>query len=436
MEGVAACVVMGGEKREVHVDVDQERLAQFHITIEDVINSIKAAGHDVPAGSIVQRSGETNVRMAGALGSLDAIRSTQVLARQFASAALLRPASGSQAHLPIPPITVGDVATVSDGTAERTEIDRIDGREGIGIVISRASDANTVNVVDAVNAAFNELKPELPPDIRRVTLRDDAVTVRDALQDVDVSLVLGALLAMAVVLLFLHNLRGTLIVSLAIPACMIATFLVMYIVKFTLNQMTLLALSLSVGILVDDSIVVIESITRHLQQGEPPPEAALNGRAEIGFADVTTTLVDVVVFVPIAFMGGIVGSFFKQFGLVIAVSTLFSLVVSFSVTPMLAARWYKSGESLLATRGLFGSLDRLYRKLESVYRGVIGWALNHRVFVILGGVLGLAAIFALSFFKLGVDFIPGTDQVQIEINVELPPGASLEATAAVVQDAE
>ena len=286
----------------------------------------------------MQRGAETSVRMAGALGSLDAIRSTQILSPRFAASALQHSQPGSQTPLPAPPITVGDVAEVGDGVAERTEIDRINGREGIGIVISRASDANTVSVVDDVNSAFDQLKPELPADLHRVTLRDDAVTVRDALHDVDASLVLGAVLAMTVILLFLHNMRGTFIVSLAIPACMIATFLVMYVVKFTLNQMTLLALSLSVGILVDDSIVVLESITRHLQQGESPPEAAMNGRAEIGFADVTTTLVDVVVFVPIAFMGGIVGSFFKQFGLVIAVSTLFSLVVSFSVTPMLAAR--------------------------------------------------------------------------------------------------
>jgi HAE1 family hydrophobic/amphiphilic exporter-1 len=182
--------------------------------------------------------------------------------------------------------------------------------------------------------------------------------------------------------------------------------------------------------------VVLESITRHLQLGELPAEAALNGRAEIGFADVTTTLVDVVVFVPIAFMGGIVGSFFKQFGLVIAFSTLFSLVVSFSVTPMLAARWYRPGESLVATTGLFGKLEQIYRKLEYGYRGEISWALQHRAAVVLAGFVGLAAIFTLSFFKLGADFIPGTDQGQIAISIELTPGASLEATQLVVKMAE
>ncbi len=439
VDGVAGCDIIGGEKREIHVSGRPlASLARYGITIEDVVDSLRArqGARSLPAGSIVQRGAETSVRMAGALGSLDAIRANQILSPQLATSSVQHLPPGSQPPLPAPPITVGDVAQVVDGLAERTEIDRVNGREGIGIVISRASDANTVSVVDEVNTAFDQLKPELPADLHRVTLRDDAVTVRDALHDVDASLILGAVLAMTVILLFLHNLRGTVIVSLAIPACMIATFLVMYIVKFTLNQMTLLALSLSVGILVDDSIVVLESITRHLQMGEPPHEAAINGRAEIGFADVTTTLVDVVVFVPIAFMGGVVGSFFKQFGLVIAVSTLFSLVVSFSVTPMLAARWYKSGESLTAAHGLFGGLEQLYRRLEFRYRNVIAWALNHRAIVLLAGVLGLAAIFGLSYLKLGADFIPGTDQGQIAINIELPPGASLEATEAVVDDAE
>src|SRR2546429_2728414 len=169
---------------------------------------------------------------------------------------------------------------------------------------------------------------------------------------------------MTVVYLFLHNLRGTLIVFVALPSCLVATFLVMYFAGFTLNQMTLLALSLSVGILIDDSIVVLESITRHLGRGEAPREAAFNGRAEIGFADITTTLVDVVVFLPIAFMGGIVGAFFRQFGLTVVVATLFSLVVSFTVTPSLASRWYRQGENPEAAAGVLAVFEDLYRRLQ------------------------------------------------------------------------
>ncbi|HZO91749.1 MAG TPA: efflux RND transporter permease subunit [Chthonomonadaceae bacterium] len=439
--GVATVRVVGGVQREIHVAVDEQRLAQYGLTIEDVVNSLKASGRNVPSGEIAQGSRATEVRLIGAYSSLDAIRNTQILAPQLAQrqaqAAAANPQAGLQpAALPEPALTVGDVATVSDGQAERTEINRINGREGVSLVLTKATDANTITVVDQVNAAFRQLEPSLPKDLKRVTLRDDAVTVRAALEDVNGTLILGAILAMVVILFFLHNLRGTFIVSLAIPACIVATFLVMWAAGFTLNQMTLLALSLSVGILVDDSIVVLESITRHLRYGETPTEAAFNGRTEIGFADITTTLVDVVVFVPIAFMGGVVGGFFKQFGLTIAAATLFSLVVSFTVTPMLASRWYKSGEDVEAKRGLFAPFEQFYRWLEGIYRRVIRWALRWRWLVIGLGVAALAGISVVSFFKLGTEFLPGTDQGQIAVNIEMPPGASLQATDAAARRIE
>jgi hydrophobic/amphiphilic exporter-1 (mainly G- bacteria), HAE1 family len=435
VDGVAGCQVIGGELKEIQVAVDSHNLTRYGLSIEDVVNSLKAAGRDVPAGSIVKDSRETTVRLVGSLGTLNEIRSVQIVSPALSQAAASRP-PGAAPSLPAPPLTIADVASVEEGRAEQTQINRVNGRDGIGIVVTRSSDANTVAVVDGVNEALDQIKSQMPADLHRVTLRDDSVTVRDALDDVNASLVLGAVLAMFVILLFLHNIRGTFIVSLAIPACMIATFLVMYLVKFTLNQMTLLALSLSVGILVDDSIVVLESITRHIQEGEDPATAAYNGRAEIGFADITTTLVDVVVFVPIAFMSGIVGSFFKQFGLVIVVSTLFSLIVSFSVTPMLASRWYKKGENLTPDRGIFAPLERLYRALEHRYSRVLRSALHRRPLVLLLGIGALASIFVVSYYKLGTDFIPGADQGQIAVNIEMPPGASLDATVEVVKDAE
>ena len=435
--GVVTVQVLGGEQREIHVTVDAQKLAQSHLTIEDVVHSLKAAGRDVPGGGITHGSRETEVRLTGAFSSLEAIRSTQLIAPQLATPSPnANPTAATEEPLPVPPLTVGDVAAVTDGQAQRTQINRIDGREGVSLVFTKASDANTVTVVDGINRALADLQPSLPADLRRVTLRDDSETVRAALEDVNASLLLGAALAMLVILLFLHNLRGTFIVSLAIPACVIATFLVMWVVSFTLNQMTLLALSLSVGILVDDSIVVLESITRHLRNGETPREAAFNGRAEIGFADVTTTLVDVVVFLPIAFMGGIVGAFFKQFGLTIVVATLLSLVVSFSVTPMLASRWYRSGEDVEARRGPFAPFARFYRCLESFYRQVIRWALGRRPLVLMVACASLAAIFVLAYWGLSFEFLPGTDQGQIAISVEMPPGSSLSATAEAARRVE
>lgn len=443
--GVATVQVLGGEQREIRVAVDANRLARAGITLEDVVGALRASGRDIPGGGITHGSKETDVRLAAAYTSLEAIRDTQIFgsrgqgmggANGSNGGNGMSGSAGSGVALPVPPLTVGEVADVIDGYTERTAINRINGRDGVSLVLTKASDASTVTVVDAVNRALAQLKPSLPADFHTVILRDDAVTVRDALQDVNFSLVLGALLAMAVILLFLHNLRGTLIVSIAIPACVVATFLVMSLASFTLNQMTLLALSLSVGILVDDSIVVLESITRHLRDGESPRDAALNGRAEIGFADITTTLVDVVVFVPIAFMGGIVGGFFKQFGLCIVAATLFSLVVSFSVTPMLASRWYKSGEDVEAKTGIFAPLERFYRKLEHLYRRVIRAALRRRGLVILSAIAILALGGTAAVMRLGFEFLPGTDQGQIAVSIEMPPGSSLSATDTAARKVE
>ena len=434
--GVANAQIVGGAQREIQVNADAALLSRYSLTVTDLVNSLKAAGRDVPSGSLARNGRETQVRVAGSFRDLQTIRATQILAASLQRGAMPTAQGSNAAALPAPPLTIADVADVRDAQAIPTEINRVNGKEGVTLVVSRASDSNTVAVAEQTRTALAELAPALPADLKQSTLHDDAKTVRAALEDVDASLVLGAVLAMAVILLFLHNLRGTIIVSLAIPACIVATFLVLNIAGFTLNQITLLALSLSVGILVDDSIVVLESITRHLKNGEEPHNAALKGRAEIGFADVTTTLVDVVVFVPIAFMGGIVGGFFKEFGLTIATATLLSLVVSFSVTPMLAARWYRNGENLEAKRGLYFLLENLYQKLERVYRGVVGCALRRRGIVILAGIAALILVSVLSIPNLGTEFLPGADQGLIAISIETSPGSSLSATDAVAKQAE
>ena len=434
--GVASIQILGGRQREIHVDVDALRLSANHLTMEDVVNALKASGRDIPGGAVSQGSRETDVRLSAAFTSLDAIRNTQILGNGGQGTGNSNASLNPQSSILSLPLTIADVATVTDSVAEQVSVNRINGQEGVSLVLMKAPDASAVTVVNAVNAALEMLKPQLPKEFKTVVLRDDGETVGEALSDVDMTLVLGAFLAIAVILLFLHNLRGTFIVSLAIPACMVATFLVMYVVGSTLNQMTLLALSLSVGILVDDSIVVLESITRHLDQGESPEEAAINGRSEIGLADITTTLVDVVVYVPIAFMGGIVGGFFKQFGLCIVTATLFSLVVSFSLTPMLAARWYKQHENLEHKRGLYALFDKVYNALAARYRRVIRWSLGHRWVVLSASVALLGLMFAVAFMRLGFEFMPGTDQGQIAISLEMPPGTSLSATTKAAEQVE
>ena len=259
-------------------------------------------------------------------------------------------------------------------------------------MVQKTSEGNTVQAAEGVRKQLVGLQKILPPDIVFTTTSDQSIRVAENLADVEVTLIIGACLAVFIVFLFLHNLRGTLIVALAIPTSIIATFLVMYSLGFTLNTMTLLGLSLAVGILVDDSIVVLENIYRHLAMGETPQEAALNGRGEIGLAAVTITLVDVVVFVPVAFMGGIVGQFFRSFGITVATATLFSLLMSFTLAPMLAARWYKKGESVEATGGVFGAINRFYEFLNHQYRLALVWALKHRGTVIFVGNMALVLI--------------------------------------------
>ena len=428
--GVAAVNVVGGRQREIRVAADTLALTRNGVTIEDVVDSIKAANRDIPAGSIVQGPREIGLRTLAAFTSIDQIRQTPILAGQQAG-------NGGQKQGPAAPLTVGDVATVADTMAEPATLTRVNGRESVGVIVTKAADANTLSVVSGVKERMDALRGALPAGTEVFVGRDDSIVVREALDDVNATLILGAILAMAIVFLFLHNLRGTLIVALALPLCLVATFLVMYFAGFTLNQMTLLALSLSVGILIDDSIVILESITRHLGLGERPEEAAFNGRTEIGFADVTTTLADVVVFLPIAFMGGIVGAFFRQFGLTIVVATLFSLLVSFTVTPSLAARWYRQGEDPEgATRGFFGRLERVHHAAERLYRRVLALALANRAWVVAAGAILLVSALLVTIPSLGTELLPATDQGQIVIAAESGPEASLATTDGVARQIE
>ncbi|MCS6860803.1 MAG: efflux RND transporter permease subunit [Abditibacteriales bacterium] len=441
--GVGSVSVSGGDVREIRIAVDKQRLHAYGLSINDVVGAIYRANVNIPSGHITEGERDYDARLIGEFQSVEQLKAIKLPLTQPGGAGLS--------------LNIGDVAEVLDTVAERDQITRVwyratppvpplsregikgglVGSDSVGIVITKLSDANTVEVIHAVKEELARLEQELPGNVRFIIAQDQAPQIEAALEDVTVSLVLGALLAVIVVFLFLHNLRGTFICAIAIPTSLIATFIPMHFAGFTLNQMTMLGLSLVVGILVDDSIVVLENIYRHLKRGEQPKEAAYNGRSEIGLAAITITLVDVVVFLPMAWMGGIVGQFFRQFGLTVAVSTLFSLLVSFTVTPMLASRWYKLGEEIEATGGVFGALDRFYNWLDNrLYRRVLDWSLRHRPHVIVLGGAAMVLVMVWSGPRLKFGFIPVTDQGQLAITVELPPGASLQATDAVLKDIE
>jgi len=375
ISGVAAVTVSGGDVREISVGVRKERLDAYRIGIQQVAAAVMANTLNFPAGHVVEGNREYSVRVVGEYRDIASIARTSI-----------KMPDGRTVRL-------SDIADIRDTVAEQRDTSRINREDSVALVIQKTSEGNTVEIARSVRKEIGLLQKELPKDIRFILNQDLSVNVENSVEDVVVSLALGALLAVLVVFLFLHNLRGTFIVGIAIPTSIIATFLPMYASGFTLNNMTLLALSLSVGILVDDSIVVLENIYRHLTRGEQPVEAAVNGRGEIGMAAVTITLVDVVVFVPIAFMGGIVGQFFKAFGITIASATLFSLLMSFTLTPMLAARWYRAGEAVEAEHGLFGLINRLYKALDALYRALLAWALRARGVVVYAGTTLLVAIF-------------------------------------------
>ncbi len=403
--GVASVNVLGGEEREISVAVNKTRLDAYGIGIDKIVNAIKGANLNVPAGSIKEGARDYSVRTVGELQSAQEIAGIRMFV-------------GGKPGQPDSTITIGDVATVSDTVAEADQLSRVNGEPSVTLSIQKQSDANTVSVAEGIKRELEEMKPLLPAGVDPVIARDDSTYVEDAIRDVNKSLMEGIILVVLIVFLFLHTVRATFIVAVAIPTSIMATYLPISGFGFTLNTMVMLALSLCVGILVDDSIVVLENIERHLRMRKQPREAALDGRSEIGLAAVTITLVDIVVFVPIAFMGGIVGQFFKQFGITVATATAFSLFMSFTLTPMLASRWMKSKDDDerdtmaldqrvangtagikdridLFTRRLFAGLDRFLKGLDRKYRGVLEWALHNRFLTIVIGILSLLVVFIM-----------------------------------------
>lgn len=496
VSGVASVSVTGGDVRELQVRLSKSRLDAYGLTVSDVASAIKSQNLNVPSGRVTEGNRDYAVRVIGEFSS----------AAELSQVRLSFGGRNGSADRTIP---ITDLGVVEDTVAERSANASLSQRQGdtkvlppstdtVSIAVQKTSEGNTVDIVLGVRKQMIGLAKLLPEDIEFTVTQDKAVKTDENLKDVEVTLVIGAILAVLIVFFFLHNLRGTMIVALSIPTSIIATFLVMYGLGFTLNSMTLLGLSLAVGILVDDSIVVLENIYRHLSMGETPEEAARNGRGEIGLAAVTITLVDVVVFVPVAFMGGIVGQFFRSFGLTVAVATLFSLLMSFTLAPMLASRWYRKGEYKEAHGGFFGAINTFYGKLEKGYARALGWALHHRGTVLYIGNMALVLVVlwmmtaasgpkalatagplalmqvvvgvvlvAVSVVRkrrtlepiiatvigalatmlvagmagtvgkpLGFRFAPGQDQGQVALTVELPAGASLDATTKVLHEIE
>jgi HAE1 family hydrophobic/amphiphilic exporter-1 len=416
--GVASVEIVGGKEREILVAVERERLEAYDLSILDILAAIGAANLEIPGGHIKQGQREYTVRLAGEFPDVEAIRRVH----------LMRPGRS--------PVKLSEVAKIVDTFEEQRTLARFGDQPAVGLSIIKQGDANTVQVANGVRRELEKLSAGLPEGVEVAVATDRSQFIRASIQDVMSNLLIGIVLTALVLFLFLHSARVTVIAAVAMPTSIVATFMLIRFAGYSINFMSLMGLAISVGILVANSIVVLENIIRRVQKGEAPAEAADLGTAEIALAVVASTLTNIVVFTPIAFMGGIVGQFFQQFGMTVAFATLFSLLVSFTLTPMLAAFLLRrDGNASAGGKGAGTGLqnrfaarwDQAYERLEQSYRGGLSWALAHRKTVF--GVIGLAFFGSLALAPfIGSEFFTPSDEGRLSVIVEMPAGARLEET--------
>jgi HAE1 family hydrophobic/amphiphilic exporter-1 len=401
--GVGGVDLIGGREREIRVLVDPSKLAGVGLTVQDVADAIRSQNLALPAGSFERGTQEITVKTKG-----------EVKTAEEVSDILLTATPGSS-------LRIRDVAQVVDGMEKARSVSFLDGRSAVSLVIRKQSGANTVAVAQEVREALEDVRPRVEKAGATLAVpTDNSVFIEHSIHDVQFDLVFGAALAVAIIMLFLRDLRATIISAVAIPTSVIASFAFMDLLGFTFNNMTMLALSLSIGILIDDAIVVIENIHRRLEAGESPMEAAKNGTAQIFLAVVATTSSILAVFVPVAFMKGIVGRFFFQFGITVSVAIAVSMLVSFTLTPMLSSRFLRS------THGhkhgmVYSAIERVLSALDRGYGSVIAFALRQRALTVALAIGALVGSFMM-VARVKSEFMPPEDRAQFNVNVELPTG--------------
>jgi len=413
--GVGQATLVGGVKRQIKVYLNLEALEAQKIGADQVLKALQTENQDLPAGSIVGSSNEKIVQIKARLSTPQDFRNLIVARR------------GGKA------VTLGQVAEIEDGQEEEENSALINGQRALSIDIVKAQGENTIAVVDGVRRVVKELPAFLPPDVRVEIVRDASTGIRNSVADVKKTMIEGALLTIAIVFLFLASWRSTVITGLTLPIALIGTFLFIYAFGFTLNLLTLMALSLSVGLLIDDAIVVRENIVRHVAMGRGHREAALVGTQEIGLAVLATTLSIVAVFLPVGFMGGIIGRFFHQFGVTVVAAVMISMFVSFTLDPMLSSVWHDPEAEGRFGRGplgrLLGWFHGFMERLSQRYGQLLAWSLAHRKTVLAIA----AASFILSFPLLkyvGSEFVPDPDLSELQVQLKTPVGSSLELTEA------
>ncbi|MCC7158835.1 MAG: efflux RND transporter permease subunit, partial [Ignavibacteria bacterium] len=412
IKGVAEITLLGGEQREILVTVDKDKLNHFKISLLQVSEAINSASMEIPAGQVKTNETQMTVKLQGKFNSISDIEDLIIAA----------PASGSFVYLK-------NIATITDGEKDIVSVNRYNGLNGIGMLLKKQGDANAVDVTDLVLNKLHSIEKNNTESNIRFIIADNSTDITISAVDAVVKdLVLAVILVSLIMLMFLHSFRNSLIILIAIPASLISAFAAMWLFGYTLNLMTLLAMSLIIGILVDDSIVVLENIQRYLDKGEEKRKAAIDGRSEIGFAALSITLVDVVVFLPIIFIQVFVADLLKQFSIVVVVSTLMSLFVSFTLTPWLASRIGKKehlGPNNFYSRFLIW-FDKQIDILTNWYGNNLKWVLNHKLI--------FTGIILLLFLAMGVmikqdimetELIATGDQGKFRLNLEFDKNTSL-----------
>src|ERR1051326_7126000 len=448
INGVGNVDIVGGRRREIEIWVDPDKMRAFNVTVAQVADAVRAQNLEVPGGRVDEGTRELTVRTMGRIIEPAEFNNLVVANR------------GTYA------VKLSDIGYAEDGAEEpRTEA-RLNGQPAVTLIVSKQSGQNSVAVADAVKQRLQEIGKTLPPGFKTEVVGDQSIFIKASIEAIQKHLIEGSILAAIVVFVFLWSFRSTVIAGLAIPTSLVATFGLMAAMGFTLNQITMLALTLMVGIVIDDAIVVLENIFRFIEEkGVPPFQAAIEGTKEIGLAVMATTLSLLAVFLPVGFMGGIVGRFMSSFGLTSSFAIAVSLLVSFTLTPMLAARLIKRKPARVGTGNHSDRIKaarkeaseapdsekrsslaefkdkyeqasskqgRFYRPIDRTYTWMLRWAMGHRWAIVLLSLFVIVSIVPLFMF-VGKNFLPLDDQSQFEINVRAPEGYTLSATSALAE---
>ncbi len=423
IEGVGAVSIFGGLERQINVSIQRHRLAGYGLSIDQIDMALKTANFGQPAGNLKIGDLDYLIRVPGEFTSLEQIK--DVVVGQHMGA----------------PIRLSDVALVEEGFKDENSKVRVMGRSGLMLIVQKRSGANTVEVANAVRRELSMLKKDLPSDVRLDTIMDTSEFIEMSLRDLTRTILWGALFVVLVVIFFLRNVAGSVIIGLAIPFSVVLGFIFLYLRGYTINQISLMSLAIAIGMVVDNAIVVLENIFRHREGGERPEKAAIDGSQEVGRAVSASTATTVAIFVPLIFIGGLVGLLFKQLAFVVIVVLGASLFTALTLTPLLSSRIYTDSSSRgnpgRRHRRLYSAIERWFNNVTAGYRSLLDWSLNHRRRVLIGAGL----IFGFSMVPLfggivGTEFVPEMDQGEVRGTVVLPVGTSVDVTDSLMRQVE